>query len=167
MLKYRVTNVTGKDGRPGRPKFIIEAGVLLQPGESIPVNRLGPGTKEDPDLDIEQGEFHRVAAEVVKKPAVDDDDDIPPRKTKEEAGPARLIDGKRKSKVVPLIAEPTVPPALAARATPAPLPPPGDDPANDDAPLSRDELDEEVLSAKPEPSGPAGFVDVPPPSAAD
>ena len=155
MLKYRVTNVTARDGKPGRAKFIVEAGRLLQPGDSAPVNRLGRETRDDPDLEVQEGDFPPIVDAPKKQPpAVDDDDDdvpAPPKRAKEEAGPARLVTAVRGRKIVPLNPEPAKEVASAATES------------NDDAPLMADELDDEIPSAKAPVAGLGGFVDMPPP----
>jgi hypothetical protein len=151
MLKFRVTNVTAKDGKTGRAKFLVEAGRLLQPGECAPVNRLVQGTREDPDLFIEEGEFNSIPTAPRKQVVDDEDEDAPPIKV--EPGAAQLVTAAKARKVVPL--NPGVEddaPAAAATAS-----------KSDDEPLSRDSLDDDVKPAKAsEDQAPAGFSDAKP-----
>lgn len=151
MLKYRITNVSGQDGKGGHPKFVIEAGTLLQPGEAIPVSRVDKGTYLDKEFQIEEGEFERMPPTVVKKPVVvDDDDDDEGVPSVDEKGPGVLVTASSKKKSVPLVATTSSVPGPAAT-TRADTTATGDD-------LSKDDLDKDILPAKTT-SGPGSLSD--------
>ncbi len=104
MLKFKVTNVSDL------PKFLIEAGRLLKPGQSIAVNRLDAATKADPAYKVEDAGGYAAPSPVAKiaaAPAPDDDeDDDRAARAKatapEDTGPARLVDNKVTKRSVPL-----------------------------------------------------------------
>jgi hypothetical protein len=150
MLKFRVTNVTARDGKAGRAKFLVEAGRLLQPGECTPVNRLVQGTREDADLLIEEGEFHPIPTAPRKQVMDEDDENGEPIKF--EAGAAQLVTTTPTSRSVPL--------------NPGADDDAGDVPQSakaDDGPLSSDPLDDEIKSAKASSDeAPVGFADATP-----
>lgn len=116
MLKFRITN-TSKD----LPRFIIEAGKLLKPGQSLTVNRVFDATRGEAGLLIEEGEFASaspLAKVLPEKQTYDDDDDDAPVKPKaaEDPGPGKLVDNKKASRIVPLNPDPESTPAVVAAA---------------------------------------------------
>ena len=59
-MKYNVTNVSADSEKGARGVFLTEAGRLLKPGESVPVNRIDPGTwglEKAGVLKISEGDF--------------------------------------------------------------------------------------------------------------
>ena len=63
-MKYLVTNTTAQTDTGPRKVFIVEAGKLLDPGASVPCNRLDAGTfkmGEAGVLKIEEGAFPKVS----------------------------------------------------------------------------------------------------------
>lgn len=154
--KYLVKNISKV------PVFLAEAGRLLQPGGETTAGRLDQTTRNDPRLSVQEGDFDlsvigKVTTEKQRYEDEDEDELEAPKAKAVETGPAKLSDVKHQSKVVPLTAEPT-------RASSAADEAPDDD---DDKPLSKDELDDEIPTAsKPEDKGedddkdeePAGFV---------
>jgi|SRR5690606_33185835 len=155
MHRLKVTNI-GK-----LPKYLIEAGKLLQPGESTTCNRVDAGTRRDPSLKIEEGQFPKPspAAKVKVGPQRydDDDDDSPPKKKAPvvDDGPARLVDSRSRRRSVPLVAEDAA--AMESAVASAENGP-------DEEWGGKDELDAEIPKAekvsddKSEDSEPAGFV---------
>lgn len=101
MHKYKVKN-TSKAA-----VFLTEAGRLLRPGEEISVARIDKGTREDKRLQITTGEF-TPPAPVIKAPkkVVEDDEETNAvtKATVQDSSPAELVDRKRASKSVPLVA---------------------------------------------------------------
>lgn len=96
-MKYLVTNTTAQTETGPRRVFIVEAGKLLEPGASIPCNRLDAGTLklgEAGVLKIEEGDFPKPELfpkeKSSKEPAKIEP--IPPKKPKaakaEEPAPA-------------------------------------------------------------------------------
>jgi hypothetical protein len=104
MLKHKVTNVSK------HPKFLTAAGKLLQPGQSVTLNRLDQGTRDDTGFQIEDGEFAKVPAPIKEGPRPvdvdkDDDDDKPIAKVAAEPeGAATLVVSQRRRHSVPLVA---------------------------------------------------------------
>lgn len=112
MLKFRVTNISED------PRFLVEAGKLLQPGQSVAVNRLDPGTRAETRIwGVEEsaGGFPAPGLPTLKQGPVnfDDDDDVPAKKPVVESGPGKLVTATRRKKSVPMVAaggdEPTNP----------------------------------------------------------
>jgi hypothetical protein len=140
MLKFKVTNI-GK-----QPKFLVEAGKLLRPGESTPLNRIEASTRNDKvNFRVEEGDFPQATppAKTQVGPQTyddddDDDDDVLPKKPAvEEEGEAQLVDSKSTKRSVPL-------PAVGELEGDD-----GSDPDDDGQDLAKDELDELVAKAAP------------------
>lgn len=152
--KYQVTNIS--DG----PKFIAEAGRLLQPGANTTAGRLDETTRLDPGLLVKVGDFDRVAVARVamekQRYDEDDEDEAPSAKVALEAGPATLSVVKHQSRIVPLEA-PYASTADSPKLSKAPSLDADED--EDDAPLIKDELDDEVPTADRGPRGKTGNED--------
>lgn len=154
MLRFKVTNISKA------PRYLIEAARLLQPGESVSVNRLDASTKADTKTyQVEEGEFAKIAVKAPPKPVVTDEDEeenkgVSPSTMK--VGAATLTDIKPTKRVVPLEA-----PGAEDEETPEE----DDEPVRSASTQDDDELDALIPAAdKPEADKPAepqtgGFVD--------
>lgn len=124
-MKYRVTNTTASTDTGARNVFLIEAGKLLAPGESVPCNRLDAGTRklgETGVIKIEEGDFPKPSPLPVKEEAKAEAakiEPLPPKKAKKAKPP----------KPAP---EPAPAPTPAPEPAPAPEPKPEPKPAADD-----------------------------------
>lgn len=103
MLKFRVTNISDD------PRFLVEAGKLLQPGQSTAVNRLDQGTRSETRIwKIEEGGgFPEPGVPVLRRGPVnfdDEDDQEPVSRPTADSGPGQLAVVTRRKRSVPMVA---------------------------------------------------------------